>query len=112
MLYHLSACQFRTSCVDPVSYTHLDVYKRQVLGILRNSLAEQEAEEVADLFTKGYFTHDYPLGATKLQAMGLKVSFDMPTEVYKLMELYPQASATVSYTHLDVYKRQRLYSRK
>jgi ClpP class serine protease len=67
--------------------------RETVLGILKENLADEQAEEVADLFTRGYFTHDYPLGAVKLQAMGLSVSFDMPTEVYKLMELYPQAAA-------------------
>jgi len=62
-----------------------------VLHILEQNAPSEKAEELADFFTKGYFTHDYPLSATRLKAMGLPVSFDMPPEVYKLMELCPQA---------------------
>jgi len=67
--------------------------RETVLNILKENLPPEQAEEVADVFTKGYFTHDYPLGAAKLQALGLEVSFDMPEEVYRLMELYPQSGA-------------------
>lgn len=64
-----------------------------VLHILKQNLPDDRAEELADVFTKGYFTHDYPLTATRVKALGLPVSFDMPAEVYKLMELCPQAAA-------------------
>lgn len=62
-----------------------------VLCILKEKLPDDKAEEITDVLTKGYFTHDYPLTASQLQAMGLPVTAKMPVEVYKLMELYPQA---------------------
>jgi len=39
----------------------------------------------------GYYTHDYPITVEQLREMGLKVSTDVPPEVYELMTLYPQA---------------------
>ena len=33
----------------PVSYTHLDVYKRQVYDVLRNGRSDQKAEFALDL---------------------------------------------------------------
>jgi len=70
--------------VPPVSYTHLDVYKRQVLGV--NSTHHQAVLEPADIFA----------------ATGRS-----PDGIVEVMELKPEYMATVSYTHLDVYKRQQ-----
>ena len=61
-----------------VSYTHLDVYKRQGKQILEWCKAGVTLTTVKDLIQK----------AVSLQDL---------TEVYK----------PVSYTHLDVYKRQQ-----
>ena len=66
----------------PVSYTHLDVYKRQLLNI----------QEI-----KGLLPHRYPM-----------------LLVDKVIEIGPEhivgvkcvTNNAVSYTHLDVYKRQ------
>ena len=60
----------------PVSYTHLDVYKRQgryYMTYSGNFFAGPD-------YAVGYATSAHPLG--------------------------PYAKAAVSYTHLDVYKRQ------
>ena len=62
-----------------------------VLHMLKENVSTEKAEELADFFTQGYFTHDYPLSATRLKSLGLPVSFDMPAGIYKLMELCPQA---------------------
>jgi ClpP class serine protease len=67
--------------------------RETVLNILKENVPADKAEELADFFTQGYFTHDYPLSATKLKSLGLPVSFNMPAEVYQLMELCPQAAA-------------------
>jgi ClpP class serine protease len=80
-----------TLILADVSRKAIAQVRETVLQILKENLPDEHAEELADLFTKGYFTHDYPLTATQLQAMGLPVAFDMPVEVYKLMELCPQA---------------------
>ncbi|HHV78410.1 MAG TPA: hypothetical protein GXX40_02130 [Firmicutes bacterium] len=64
--------------------------KETVECILKEKLPEEEAERVSGVLTKGYFTHDYPLTFDKLQSLGLPVKAGLPTEVYELMELYPQ----------------------
>ena len=82
------------SCVcsfNPVSYTHLDVYKRQRFkGFGRNRL---------------YGVDDYDVRSDVL---------DMDVNLFQGSFAYDEAITgstcqTVSYTHLDVYKRQKSY---
>ena len=78
-----SWCLYRHVCYESVSYTHLDVYKRQ---ININVLDEQFAA-IAD---------------STLQK-------DKPIALYcRSGKRSKKAAASVSYTHLDVYKRQPL----
>ena len=82
------------SRVKPVSYTHLDVYKRQCHYLLGYDVN-------ASLLTASMFaTHTlvaYPIvsrmGVARNQAVAITVGGTIP----------------VSYTHLDVYKRQKIY---
>ena len=72
----------------PVSYTHLDVYKRQVLQI--------------------YFDTD--------PAKRAKMTDIILNELNQFVDQGPSAEnlnkvKAVSYTHLDVYKRQVLHNR-
>lgn len=64
--------------------------KDTVMDILRDKLDQDRAKDVADLLTRGYWTHDYPLIYGQLTRMGLPVKTGLPKEVYVLMELYPQ----------------------
>ena len=61
-----------------VSYTHLDVYKRQ-----DNGLTVDRAQELGEQFCKEHFPGHQALVCT-----------------------HPDGHNPVSYTHLDVYKRQ------
>lgn len=67
---------------------------RQVRGfltwLLDEPLGKSHAEAVAEALTDGRWTHDYPLTTDALRDLGLTVRTDMPAEVYRLMELYPQ----------------------
>lgn len=65
---------------------------RSVVDLLPDSIAEENREQVADLFSRGAWTHDYPLHAEALQGLGLQVSTDVPEEFLDLMTLYPQPS--------------------
>ena len=65
---------------EPVSYTHLDVYKRQVMDLFEDDM------ELITLY------HHIPTHADK---------FGHSTCAYSNPAFGP-----VSYTHLDVYKRQ------
>lgn len=64
--------------------------RKTVFELLKNKMSEEKAREVASILTEGRWTHDYPLGVKDLIELGLKVSTDVPAEVYELMELYPQ----------------------
>jgi ClpP class serine protease len=61
-----------------------------VTELLERKLPRPEARSTAKVITEGRWTHDYPITCDKLEQLGLKVSTDLPREVYILMELYPQ----------------------
>jgi ClpP class serine protease len=62
-----------------------------VAELIRDKVGEEKAKQIADKLVGGYYTHDYPITVEQLREMGLKVSTDVPPEVYELMILYPQA---------------------
>ncbi len=61
-----------------------------ILELLKEKMPEENAREVAKALSTGQWTHDYPITFEKLQNLGLKVATGLPTEIYELMELYPQ----------------------
>ena len=67
----------------------------QVKELIRSLLVDQtgsaKAAELADLFTGGHWTHDYPISVEKLEKMGLVVETEFIEEIYQLMRLYPQS---------------------
>ena len=80
----------------PVSYTHLDVYKRQMQTLLDSRATAPELrqciENLAILGARG--------GAAGLVALSVTAAVLQREGLAKL------AYEPVSYTHLDVYKRQ------
>jgi ClpP class serine protease len=80
----------RTLILADIAEKALRQVKATVLGLIGDRMPAEHAEQVADVLTQGYWTHDYPIDAEQARAMGLKVSTDMPREVYELMQLYPQ----------------------
>ncbi len=67
---------------------------RQVKGGVKEILAgrypDDKAEELAEALSEGRWTHDYPLTYEEAKELGLHVSADMPDEILRLMQLYPQ----------------------
>jgi ClpP class serine protease len=64
--------------------------KDTVMEILEGKMDKKKAEELADLLASGHFTHDYPIMFEEAQRLGLPVSDEMPEEIYKFMNLFPQ----------------------
>ncbi len=64
--------------------------------LMHKGWEEKRAEEVAEILSQGRWTHDYPLMKSDLEELGIKVSTDMPEEVYALMDLYEQPMTTKS----------------
>ena len=103
-----------------VSYTHLDVYKRQELQRMNNladeqvnvikaalgihgSIAVKKDEDNLDAVLVLYaVTH----GQTENFPYGIKITNQQDRD--ELQSIYWCMTQTVSYTHLDVYKRQSI----
>ncbi len=67
---------------------------KQLHGVVYQVLAEKfppdKAHEITDALTCGQWTHDYPITTEKLTELGFELDLNVPEEVYRLMELYPQ----------------------
>jgi len=73
-------------------------------------LSKEKAEEIAEELSSGKWTHDYPLTYERIKELGLKVSTEMPQEVYALMSLYPQSGIgrpSVQYIPLPISPKQK-----
>ena len=53
-------------------------------------MPQQRAREAAHLLASGVWTHDHPLQAPELLALGLPVEVGVPEQERELMGLYPQ----------------------
>ncbi|MCC6443486.1 MAG: ATP-dependent Clp protease proteolytic subunit [Armatimonadetes bacterium] len=74
--------------------------KELVRRILSDKLSGEALAELSEALTDGRWTHDYPIDAEEVKAMGLPVCEEVPEEVYMLMSLYPQPAQrrpTVTY---------------
>jgi ClpP class serine protease len=58
--------------------------------LLERHMQPERAREVARLLSTGTWTHDHPLTASDVQALGLPVRLGVPQEERELMRLYPQ----------------------
>ena len=86
----------------PVSYTHLDVYKRQLLDqVLHNEGLEQLQSH---LFGQTALVHLQLRADDDNRTAGIVHAFAQQV----LAEAALLALEPVSYTHLDVYKRQAM----
>ena len=66
--------------------------KATVVELVRERTTVERAEALATTLATGVWTHDYPIAVEEAQELGLPVSTEMPKEIYKLMELYPQTA--------------------
>jgi ClpP class serine protease len=64
--------------------------RHEVGELLADRYPSEQAEEIAKLMTSGTWTHDYPITCARARALGLLVNSDMPENILRLMELYPQ----------------------
>ncbi len=58
--------------------------------ILEKRMEPAAARELARMLTEGRWTHDFPITCDKLREMGMPINPAFPTEIYYLMDLYPQ----------------------
>lgn len=83
----------RTLVLADIARKALRQVRYTVVEILTaNGMDSTKAADIAGVLCSGRWTHDYPITLEEAQALGLPVSSAMPSEVYKLMDLYPQGS--------------------
>jgi ClpP class serine protease len=63
---------------------------QSVEQLLRRHMEADKAGELARLLSTGKWTHDYAITLKEAKEMGLPVSSEMPEDVLKLLQLYPQ----------------------
>ena len=96
-----------TSTIFPVSYTHLDVYKRQDN---KRNLAAKGHEEMGDIdkvLSECKYTVD-EVYHTKANQQCMMETFRTycTKDYFGRLNVVSSTQVPVSYTHLDVYKRQ------
>src|SRR6266699_550914 len=64
--------------------------RHEVGELLAARNPEEKSGEIAKLLTSGTWTHDYPITYERARELGLPVRTDMPENMLRLMELYPQ----------------------
>jgi ClpP class serine protease len=64
--------------------------RHEVGELLADRYPGEKAQEIAKLMTSGTWTHDYPITCDRARSLGLPVNSNMPENVSRLMELYPQ----------------------
>jgi ClpP class serine protease len=64
--------------------------RHEVGELLAAKYPGEKSAEMATLLTSGTWTHDYPITYERARELGLPVRTDMPENMLRLMELYPQ----------------------
>jgi ClpP class serine protease len=64
--------------------------RESIKELLQSTPPEDKVDELARLLSEGTWTHDYPITYERAKSLGLRVSSDMPEDVFKLMTLFPQ----------------------
>jgi len=64
--------------------------EQTIYNLVVEKMGEGKARELAKIMVEGRWTHDYPITVEEIRRLGIDVKTEIPEEVYKLMELYPQ----------------------
>jgi ClpP class serine protease len=64
--------------------------RQEVSELLADKFPGEKAGEMAKLMTSGTWTHDYPITFERARELELRVNSNMPENVMRLMQLYPQ----------------------
>ncbi|MFN3567844.1 MAG: SDH family Clp fold serine proteinase [Caldimicrobium sp.] len=80
----------KTLILADVAEMALKQMKENLKLILEDKYPPDKIEEIAEILSQGYFTHDHPITFEDAKRLGLPVSKNMPVEIYQLMKLFPQ----------------------
>jgi ClpP class serine protease len=62
----------------------------EIRQLLADKFSPDRVTELATTLSSGTWTHDYPITCSRARALGLPVRCDMPENILRLMQLYPQ----------------------
>jgi len=99
----------RTLILADVATKAVKQMRKRILEIIGNRMDLKNAKELANTLTSGKWTHDYPITFKEAKELGFNVRKDIPKDIYKLMDLYPQPSLgrpSVQYIPIP-YPRER-----
>ena len=103
----ISEVDDRTLVLADVGAKAIAQLRESIKELLDGKYPPEKAEELARLLSEGTWTHDYPITFEEAKKLGLRVSADMPQEIYQLMSLYPQPvrrQPTVEYLPIPRHK--------
>lgn len=80
-----------TMILADISRKAITQVKNTIQRIACCQYSDGEAKKLAEKLASGQWTHDYPITYEEANELGFRVSDKMPEEIYKLMNLYPQA---------------------
>ncbi|MGC9110086.1 MAG: SDH family Clp fold serine proteinase [Caldimicrobium sp.] len=97
----------KTLILADISEMALKQMKENLKLILNDKYPPEKIEELAEILSQGYFTHDHPITFEEAKKLGLPVRSDMPIEIYQLMKLFPQPVRSVpSVEYLPLPKKK------
>ena len=68
----------------------LSQMENEVSDLLARRFPADKATGLAKLLTSGTWTHDFPITCERARELGLPVRDEMPENILRLMQLYPQ----------------------
>lgn len=103
-----------TLILADISRKAIEQVKATIQRIASTHYNPEQAERLAIGLASGKWTHDYPITVDEARELGLTISTEMPTEIYQIMNLYPQATTrrpSVEYIPMPYPKRPSLPDR-
>jgi ClpP class serine protease len=80
----------RTLILADLARKALAQIQELVKDLVRDRMTAEKSKELIASLTEGRWTHDYPITLAQAESLGLPVRKELPSEVYSLMDLYPQ----------------------
>lgn len=106
----------QTLVTADVARKAINQVQRFVRALLEDSIPRQKVDpanidKIIDRLTTGQVTHDYPITVEEATEIGLPITGGLPSEIYALMDLYPQpmmGRPTVQYIPMPYQTRPAL----
>lgn len=80
-----------TLVLADLSAMAIDELESAAKELLKGTVSDSAAADIAQLLSSGRWMHDFPIEAGMAREIGLKVSNAMPSEIMDLMALFPSA---------------------